>query len=50
MADYDTFYSAQGKAIARWADVELALFKVYLEIMRPQLWVVTSATYHVPQT
>jgi hypothetical protein len=47
--DEDKFYSALGRAITQWANVEQSLFQVYNHIMKPQIWVVTSATYHVAQ-
>lgn len=48
-ANEDMFYAALGRAITKWADVEQSLFQVYNYIMKPQIWVVTSATYHVTQ-
>ena len=50
MTDEDAFYCALGHTIAQWAVVEQSLFKLYGEIMKPQIWIVTSATYHVQQT
>jgi len=49
-ANEDMFYAALGRAITQWADVEQSLFQIYNHIMKPQIWVVTSATYHVTQT
>ena len=46
----DEFYAALGRAVLQWAVVEQDLFKLYGEIMKPQLWVVTSSTYNVVQT
>ncbi len=49
MTDEDDFYAALGRAITSWSAVELNVYKIYHEIMKPQLWVVTSTTYHVAQ-
>ena len=48
--DEDEFYASIGRAITQWANVEQSLFQVYNQIMKPQIWLVTSATYHVAQT
>jgi len=48
--DEDQFYAAIGRTITQWANVEQSLFQVYNHIMKPQIWLVTSATYHVAQT
>ena len=50
MNDEDAFYCALGRAISEFAEVEDSLYRLYGEIMKPQTWIVSSATYHVQKT
>ncbi len=45
----DSFYRELGLAISQWSAVERGVYLIYEEIMKPQIWVVVSSTYHVSQ-
>jgi len=49
-SEEDVFYAALGRAISEFAEVEDSLYTLYGEIMKPQIWIVSSATYHVSKT
>ena len=49
-SEEDEFYSALGRAISEFAEVEDSLYVLYGEIMKPQTWIISSATYHVSKT
>lgn len=49
-SEEDEFYAALGRAISEFAEVEDQLYVLYGEIMKPQIWKISSATYHVSKT